>query len=199
MLLDDLMPTYEFNEVHRIRIHASPGAVYVALKEVTPGEMPLVRVLFGLRSLPAHLMGHQGLPTRKTEPLYAQMLNGGFVSLGEVPGEELVVGVVGQMWKLRGDTPAPRITGKHAFVAFNAPGFAKGAMNFALRQVDDGAELTTETRVQTTDSGAHHGFARYWRVIRPGSAAIRRSWLRAVKRRAERSPRYQSHATASSG
>ena len=189
MMLNDLMPAYEFNQVHRIRIDAPPGAVYVALKEVTLAEMLFVRVLFGLRSLPVHLMGRRGLPTGNTEPIYAQMLNGGFISLGEEPGEELVLGVVGQMWKLRGDAPVPRITGVPAFVAFNAPGFAKGAMNFALRPVDGGTELTTETRVQTTDSGARHGFARYWRVIRPGSAAIRR---------AERGRGHQRDAIASS-
>ena len=198
MLLDDLMPTYELNEVHRVRIAAPPGAVYAALKEVTPGEMPLVRVLFGLRSVPARLTGQPGLPTGKTEPLYAQLLDAGVVSLGEAPGEELVAGVVEQMWKLRGAAPAPRIAGARAFVAFDAPGFAKAAMNFALRPVAGGTELTTETRVQTTDSGARRGFARYWRVIRPGSAAIRRSWLRAVKRRAERGARHQSQAIVSS-
>ena len=198
MLLDDLMPTYEFNEVHRIRIDAPSGAVYMALKEVTPGEMPFVHVLFGLRSLPARLMGQRGLPMGNAEPLLVQMLNGGFISLGDAPGKELVLGVVGQMWKLRGDASIPGITGAHAFVAFDTPGFAKGAINFALRPVDGGSELTTETRVKTTDSDARQGFARYWRVIRPGSAAIRRSWLRAVKRRAEHGPGHQSHALASS-
>ncbi len=45
--------------------------------------------------------------------------------------------------------------------------------------------LTTETRVFATDSRARRRFAVYWRVIYPGSALIRRSWLDAIKRRAE--------------
>jgi hypothetical protein len=36
-----------------------------------------------------------------------------------------------------------------------------------------------------TDRAYRRVFAAYWRVIYPGSALIRRMWLRAVKRRAE--------------
>ncbi len=39
-----------------------------------------------------------------------------------------------------------------------------------------------------TDAQARRRFACYWRVIYPGSALIRRMWLRAVKKRAEESP-----------
>ena len=48
-----------------------------------------------------------------------------------------------------------------------------------------GTLLTTETRIQATDDQARRSFRRYWRVIYPGSAAIRRAWLRAIRRRAE--------------
>jgi hypothetical protein len=45
--------------------------------------------------------------------------------------------------------------------------------------------LTTETRVYATDASSRRRFARYWRVIYPGSSLIRRMWLRAVEKRAE--------------
>jgi hypothetical protein len=48
-----------------------------------------------------------------------------------------------------------------------------------------GAELRTETRVLATDAASRQRFGRYWRLIRPGSALIRRTWLGAAKRRAE--------------
>ena len=41
-----------------------------------------------------------------------------------------------------------------------------------------------ETRVFANSPEARGRFARYWRVIYPGSAIIRRMWLRAVRRRA---------------
>ena len=61
-------------------------------------------------------------------------------------------------------------------------------MNFQLTESGTGScEVTTETRVHTTDASAGRRFARYWRVIYPGSALIRRMWLRAVRDRAESS------------
>ena len=74
------------------------------------------------------------------------------------------------------------------FAAFEAPGFAKAVMNFHARAVDGGTLLTTETRIRGTDEEARRRFRRYWRVVMPGSALIRRAWLRAIRRRAERSP-----------
>jgi hypothetical protein len=43
--------------------------------------------------------------------------------------------------------------------------------------------VETETRALATDSRSRRRFARYWRLIRFGSGAIRRSWLRAAARR----------------
>jgi hypothetical protein len=42
-----------------------------------------------------------------------------------------------------------------------------------------------ETRIHATDPASPRRFARYWRMIRPGSGLIRRSWLHAAKGRAE--------------
>jgi hypothetical protein len=59
-------------------------------------------------------------------------------------------------------------------------------MNFRLEDAGDGTTLiTTETRIYATDASARRRFAGYWRVIYPGSALIRRMWLRAIARRAE--------------
>ena len=54
-------------------------------------------------------------------------------------------------------------------------------MNFRA----DGGRLTTETRVLLTDARARRRFRLYWLVVRPMSGLVRRSWLRAAKRRAE--------------
>ena len=75
-----------------------------SVKRVTPGEMPLVRLLFTVWYLPALLTGRQRLPTAKIDPLYEQMLDFGIVFLGEDPGREVVCGVIGQMWKVRDET-----------------------------------------------------------------------------------------------
>jgi hypothetical protein len=60
-------------------------------------------------------------------------------------------------------------------------------MNFRLEDEGNGwTRVTTETRVFATDDRARHRFAAYWRAIYPGSALIRRMWLRAIRLRAER-------------
>jgi len=59
-------------------------------------------------------------------------------------------------------------------------------MNFIVeREAPNICRVTTETRVYATDPASVRKFARYWRVIYPGSALIRRMWLGAIKRRAE--------------
>lgn len=45
--------------------------------------------------------------------------------------------------------------------------------------------MSTETRILATDAIARRKFARYWTFIQPGSAILRRTVLRAVKRTAE--------------
>jgi hypothetical protein len=62
---------------------APPERALEAVKQATPAEMPLVRTLFTVRSLPAILARRQGLPTEKTKPLYEQMLASGFHFLAE--------------------------------------------------------------------------------------------------------------------
>ena len=178
--IDDFLPEFDVNEVHRTRVAASPADALAAAKEATPGEMPLVRLLFGLRSLPALVTRRGGLPSAKDRPLAEQMLEFGFVPLADAP-DELVFGFVGQPWKIFGGS-MPRLRSAEDWLAFDEAGYVKAVMNFRAR---DGM-VETETRVRATDPASSRRFARYWRVIRPGSGMIRRSWLRAIKRRAER-------------
>jgi hypothetical protein len=57
-------------------------------------------------------------------------------------------------------------------------------MNFRVQGVGPGVTLlTTETRIYATDSVSQRKFARYWSVVYPGSALIRRMWLRAIRKR----------------
>jgi hypothetical protein len=97
----------------------------------------------------------------------------------------VVGGVVGQFWKLRGGRTASVRDGSD-FAAFDRPGFVKAAIGFAILEQAGGTRIETETRALATDVGSRRRFARYWRVIRLGSGAIRRSWLRAAARRASR-------------
>ena len=62
--------------------------------------------------------------------------------------------------------------------------FAIAGMNFLVTPDGRGGSIvTTETRVYANSDSARRRFAAYWRVIYPGSALIRRMWLRAIARR----------------
>lgn len=187
MLLDNVMPRHDVNEVHSVVIRARAPQVYEAIRNVTPGEMPLVGLLLELRTLPARVLRRgTGFGLAPERPILEQALRGGFVLLGETPGREIILGTVGVFWSLRGG-PSPVIADAQQFVAFDRSGHAKAAMNFLLEPLSGNAvRLRTETRIQATDAASRVRFRRYWRVIHPGSALIRRLWLRAIKRRAER-------------
>jgi hypothetical protein len=92
---------------------------------------------------------------------------------------------MGRFWRLR-QRAIRRIGSPAEFAAFAEPGFARAAMNFLIEPLGAGeCRLTTETRVHATDGRARRAFRAYWTFVHPGSAFIRRRWLRALKRRAE--------------
>jgi hypothetical protein len=182
--LDEYLPDYDVNEVHSTRVAAAPDEVLAATRMVTSREVPLLVVLMTLRRLPAAVRRRRIAPVRRAldAPILDQFTRGSFVVLADRP-DELVVGGVGRFWTADGGVEQVAAAD---FVAFDAPGFAKAVVNFHVREVPGGSVLTTETRVQATDDAARRSFRRYWRVVMPGSAAIRRAWLRAIRKRAER-------------
>jgi hypothetical protein len=87
--------------------------------------MPLVRLLFGIRSLPARLAGGRGLPRAKDEPLFGEMVELVFTVLAEDPKRKIVAGAVAQMWKRGGK--AASIADGAEFTAYDRPGYVKVA------------------------------------------------------------------------
>jgi len=184
-LIDRFMPEYHFNEVHSLRLKAPPDRIFRAIQAVTPEEVSGLRTLFWVRSLPARLLGRTTPGPGKSKPILAPGSGTGSVRLGEVSDRELLIGLAGPFWKPAGG-PRPRLEGPEDFLALDDPGYAKATMGFWLH--DEGAgcwRLTTETRVLTSAPSTRRAFAIYWRLIYPGSALLRRTFLAAVKRRAE--------------
>jgi hypothetical protein len=186
-VLDQLVPSFQAVERHSTTIAASPDQVWAALSQITTGELGVFRVLMGVRALPGRLVRSPPARFDADEPLLGWAVRFGFTILGEEVRRELVVGAIGQPWRLAGGR-GMAVAGGHDFAAFDQPGFAKVAVNFRLDPIAGGraTRLSTETRVACTDPSSARRFGRYWRLIRPGSGAIRRSWLTAIKRRAER-------------
>ena len=183
--LDRFLPAYDFNEVHEIVVRVGAAETYAALCALRPRDVPLVGLLLTLRRLPARLLGRR-VPRGGDDdvPILEGLGRGGFLKLDEEQGREVIVGIVGQFWRL---SPEPvRLTVPPDFVGFSRPGFARAVMNFEIFSLGPAASrLRTETRIQATDARARRTFGLYWTFVHPGSALIRRVWLRAVRKRAE--------------
>jgi len=188
MLLDDFLPTYEFDEIHIVTVHAPPAQVFAAIHEMRAGELsPLVNLMLSIRHLPERLLHKAGPRLADDQPFLQQLLNGGFIPLGEMPDREVAFGLIGQFWKLTGGD-SPPIASLDQYLAFDDPRYAKVASNLLINaDVAAGTvRLSTETRIHVFDPKTRRKFGFYWRLISLGSGFIRVLWLKAVKRRAER-------------
>ena len=157
--LDGVMPRWQFNERHAIHVDAPPARVYAAIRAVTADDIRFFRTLTAIRRLGRPLP--PGILNANREPILDLATRTSFRWLANDPPRELVVGT-----RIARDTTA--------------------TMNFLVTpDARGGSNLSTETRVYAATASAARAFAVYWRIIRPGSDIIRRSWLRAIKRRAE--------------
>jgi hypothetical protein len=188
MILDKFLPNYEFNEIHTVKVDASPERVFIAMRELTPAELsPLIFWMLDLRSLPARLMGKTPPSVaQQSKPFLNQMYEGGFLPLAEESNSEIVFGMIGQPWKLTGGIN-PDIPNPQAFLDFDDPTFAKVAANLAVIVDGEGrTQCKTETRIHVPDPNTRRKFAFYWRIISIGSAFIRILWLNAIKKKAKK-------------
>lgn len=177
--LDEFMPVWQFSERHTIKIAAPPARVFEAIKRIRADEIRLFHTLTwirrGGRPLPASILN-----AGAREPLLDLATRTSFVWLADEAPRELVVGTV--------IVAPPGTRGKLTPQVFQKPlppGFVLATMNFVVMpDANDSSIISTETRVFANSPPVRRRFAAYWRAIYPGSAIIRRSWLRAIERRA---------------
>ena len=155
--LDEFMPRWQFAEKHEIRIAAPQRDIYWAIRKVTASEIRNFRILTAIRCLGRCREKESILNPSAARSIIDVALGSGFMVMVDDFPRELAIGT----------NVAPQT-------------FA--VMNF---RIDADGHVTTETRVFARTDAARRRFAVYWRLIRPGSGIIRRSWLEAIKRRAE--------------
>lgn len=177
--LDRFVPVWQFSEHHAIEVDAPASRVFDAIKNVRADEILLFRTLTWIR--------RGGRPLKpgilnagEREPLLDVAIRGGFVRLADDAPREIVLGTVIMAPAATRGTLTPAVFQKEL-----APGFVLAAMNFLVSENGPHRSLvSTETRVYANAPSARRRFAAYWRVIYPGSALIRRMWLRAIAIRA---------------
>ncbi len=194
MLLDKYLPRYDFTEVHTIKVKASPETAYRAVMDTTLGEINgLVNFLFYLRALPEKLAGREegftGLAAGKS--LIGQMTENSFVKIEETPRElvfgMIIPGSIGRVWKKSSELK-DYLLSPEEFLAFNKPEFLHVIANLMVQETETPGVVTvyTESRTMGLSEKARKSFRLYWALIRPWSGLIRRLWLKAIKRRAEK-------------
>jgi len=192
--LDRFLPVYSFWEHHEVRVAAPPELVMRAARQVSLAELPLARVLLRLR---------QGFGTAgeyREKGIRRPLLDicsdpaHGFLTLEATPPSEFVGGLAGRPWS---SAPPPPVRTPAQFLSFATPGHIRVAFNIRCQAIDAGHTiLSSDTRIQGNDVAANRTFARYWRLIYPGSALIRQAWLAAIATRAEELDRAEAAGSA---
>lgn len=168
VLVDRYLPRWDVRSVHDLEMEGSAEAAGRAVAHLDLSGSLLVRLLYRLRGMPPSALRLEGL------------LKMGFRVLGHREDEELVLGLIGRFWELRG---APVRFEPEEFVGFEEPGYAKGTWSFTITPLGPArVRVHTETRVLCTDAGSRRRFLRYWGLIRPFSGFIRKEALRGIRR-----------------
>lgn len=163
MKIEENLPFYHFSERHEIMIKSTPEKAYEALQQVDFTNSMLICLLFRLRGLKNANFPH---------------FHGHFCTLANETSAEIVLGLIGRPWQLKGGIIH---LSKEEFRKFNQPGYAKMAWNFAFERVGDATLVTTETRILCTDKASKTKFRIYWFFIRPFSGIVRREMLRLLR------------------
>ena len=173
MLIDDLVPEYEFSEYHERAVQAPTEIVRRAAVEWEPQESLPWRLLLRLRGLgrPKGTLREWGEAT-------------GFLCLAETE-DEIVYGQAGRFWSLRERSALVSPRTVEEFREFNDPRSAVTAFNIRVEAlVPDRTRLSTETRVHALGPSARRRFRLYWLLIRPFSGLLRAAMLRGISTRA---------------
>ena len=173
MLIERFAADYDVGESHAVTVDADVDHCYRSVLAVDLFRSRIIRILYRVR----------GLPTEGPLTL-RDMTRWGFVVLDEDPGREIVLGLVGRFWLAKGGL---RPVESFDFVKFSEAGYVKAAMNFLVESAGpERSTVTTETRVMATDPDSLRSFRRYWTLVAPFSALIRRRMLSLMRQQAER-------------
>src|ERR1700731_2517917 len=180
--LDEWMPVWQFDEKHVIHVDASPEKVFEAIHAVRADEIFLFRTLIAIRRCgrpaPESIMN-----APENKPLLDVATETTFIYLADEAPREIVVGTV--ISAPRGIHAPAKLT-PEIFRKTLPPEVVLATMNYLVTpDSGGGSTVSTVTRVCGNSAAAVRRFAVYWRIIHPGSDIIRRTWLRAIKRRAE--------------
>jgi hypothetical protein len=180
-MLDRLIPKPALREIDRVELGVNANRAWHAVRQLDLAQSMLVRVLFGIRTIPDRLKGKRPELRLRLGSLVSTPVSPGFQILAEDPPREIAVGAIGKVW--RPVIPFVHVPDAAAFAAFGEDGYIKVA--WALRvaaDTEEASHVEFELRVVATDDDAWKKFSRYFRLIGPGSHFIRRVLLAQLER-----------------
>lgn len=187
MQIDEVMPDPDFYVVATAVVDADPATTWAAIDTANLATDPLVRIMSNVREIPNQLVARwrgESVERVPREFTFADIGEGaGWQPLRERPGEERVVGAVGQFWK--------RDYGwvdldPEDFVAFDEPGYAKTITGFAVAPFGSTRTLLRmDSRTEVTDEAAGRRFRAYWGLLRPFATLMMRRALACIAAEAE--------------
>lgn len=172
MLQEKYLPQFHFSEKHKIVIAASPEKVADIMKDLNVSSSWIIQMLLMLRGIP-----------RKTSFGMERWKKMGFRLLEQQENKEIILGLIGQFWKTKGNLQSFEAD---EFISFRDDRFAKATWSFEILPTSqDEIVLETETRIQCINENVRKNFGRYWFFIQPFSGLIRMEILKIIKRKAE--------------
>ncbi|MEV8438723.1 hypothetical protein AB0425_15215 [Actinosynnema sp. NPDC051121] len=184
LLVDQLAPRPDFTRASHVVVEADPATTYRVLRQLDFGDLrgPAPGVVAWAHRVRARLEGRPSWHTRM--PLDDLPPGSGWVTLGERPGAEVVVGTIGT--SRRPFAPVRDLEAR-AFADFAVPGYGKVACSLSVLPYGQRRSLLTcETRATATDPRSWSRLRRYWWLAGPWTALLERAALRSIKDRAER-------------
>lgn len=186
---------YDVSDEVATVVRAEPRVVWDALVRtdlIALGRRaPLVGVLGAIRVLPelaGHLLHGERPPRAPTSMTLHDMAEapraeGGWILLGEQPGSEIALGLVGKFW--RPVIEYADVTAEQ-FRSFSEPHFAKTVYELTVRPAERGSLLSALMRTGTTDEHARAWFRRYWTFgVGSGAHVVAQALIDSVRQDAE--------------
>jgi hypothetical protein len=172
-LAERFLPTFDVSDSVARVVEADRKTCWDALLDVDLLQLgrdaPCVALLGALRAAPEILANllHGQRPKKPPSSMKVRdlpsmpMSEGGWLLLGEIPGEELALGLVGKFW--RPVIEYAPVAGPDEFMAFEEPGFGKTVYELSATRLSEHRTLLSGLmRTATTDEHARRWFRRYW-------------------------------------
>lgn len=173
-LIQKYLPYPRHTEVHRIFVKAKPGKAWGTIRHFNMGQVPWIRLLFDIRTLPDKLKGKSKEQDGRLGVDQITDRGTGFFVAEEIPGREVVVASVGKFWYL--NIPFANVT-PEKFKDFNTPGYGKLSWSILVEPYEEGSVITLELRTSATDENSWKKLNRYYSIIGVASQLIRSTMM----------------------